>query len=420
MQAAQPDGNLSEGSPQQPLRFITRIWKFGYDWCVRLRVLFYVLVPMTVYIELRARHWREGFFEFLGYHFIEMVAIYLALAGIGFATRHDLEMQEQTKAGKRQLQSLKQLEESMGVQLRDLNEGVKELKRLESSLSTQRKGPFPNYLRQIGQFAKTAKYLDIIIDCLDFGSFFTPEVHKEVHEAICDAVANSSLTVRILVCGKAPEPLTGPSGQGLDKYQKGDIYLAEYCAALRKDSGFRKFVDLVGQPDDPVVKYFEDSWLKTIGVKLTPEVIEACAAVCSKERELKIEDRDTPMFKTLLQLRQLRFAHDLWLGHGIEVRSQRDLEPMFMWIKYFKQPKKERDERDDALFTFANAARGPHQLGYSTHDPDLVTTFRLIFEEKWDAAGKQTPEPWLEFLKLFGTIRTLSASAAGKTQGEIF
>ena len=86
---------------------------------------------------------------------------------------------------------------------------------------------------------------------------------------------------------------------------------------------------------------------------------------------------------------------------------------------------KGEDKLKDARFTFANAARGPNQTGFETHDPDLLKVFELIFTEKLDDS-KDIPEPaWLTYLKRNGngtledrTLPTMKllpvASAAAK------
>lgn len=423
MQATQSEERLSGKSPERQLSPIGRLWNFLWDWCLRLKLLFYLLVPMLAFVMQRGYHYYgiKHVFLYLRDHSLEMFTIYLAIAAIGFATRHDWELQGQTVAGNRQLESLTQLGSSMTARLQELNDGIEQVKRLENSLSTHRTGTFPEYLREIGLFAKEARYLDVIVDCLDFGSFFAPTVHKQVHEAICNAKVDS-LTVRILVCGKTPEPLTGPSGQGLDEYkEEAAKYLAEYCATLREDRRFSRFVEGLGNPEDPAMKLFEEGWLRRIGMKLTQEIIDECRETCLGERELTIDDHKKPMFKTLLQLRQLWFASDLWFERGkVEIRCKEALEPMFMWVKYFDKDATKRDLRDKALFTFANAARGPHQLGYSTQDSDLVTTFRLIFEDQWKRAKEEKPEPWLEHLKSFRGLKTQSASGSAGSQKAMF
>jgi hypothetical protein len=381
--------------PQSAVRQgLGRLW----GWCLRANILFFFLIPVSLYAMQRAYHYGEGFWEFVGYHFIDLLTIHLALSGIGYAWNHDREMREQSKAVEHQLEELKKVESFIGEELIQLKDQARELKRLEGSLSTYRKGPFPQYLNEIGKLAATATHLDVLVDGLDYGSFFAPTVHKDVHSTICKVAQKPEVRVRILVCGM-PEPLTGPSGQTLNKYANADALLKDYTGMLDEDKGFKAWIKTLGSSGDGNLKAFAETWLGSLKLEFTKALLDACISVCSGGQVLTTSSQDAPLFKTLLQLRQLWFARDLH-RFGVDIRAQAVTEPMFVWIKYENEPQSERDITDDALFTFSNAARGPGQLGYSTHDPDLLNTFRAMFEEKWNEADPQKNElPWLKFLQ---------------------
>lgn len=121
MQTTQPEARLSGESPEQEFRAVNRFLKFLRDWCVRLKLLAYFLLPMLAFVLQRGYHYYgiHHPFLYLRDHSLEMFTIYLALAAIGFATRHDWELQRQTVAGDRQLETLTQLGSSMTKRLQE-------------------------------------------------------------------------------------------------------------------------------------------------------------------------------------------------------------------------------------------------------------------------------------------------------------
>jgi hypothetical protein len=348
-------------------------------WFVRNWYLIYplVLVAGCVLLKKYAPHKYERFGEIVGFSITDVLTIYLAVLAIHFARHHN-----------------------------------RDLKRVEGALSTYRKGSFPHYLSEIGKLAESACCLDILVDCLDFGSFFAPDVHETVHNQICKLARNHA-RVRILVCGKRPEPLTGPSGMKLREYKNAGTLVKNYCQVLRNDPGFKDWIATMGSPDDEIVKRFNVAWLEKPGLELTAELRDQCIAVCSGRLGLGTSEGD-PLRRILLQLRQLWFAKDL-PRFGVQIRAQSTPEPMFFWIRYKNEGEKDRHVSDDAMFTFAVAARGPGQLGYSTHDPDLLNTFRAIFEKKWNDSDPKLPNrtelEWLTFLRLYGQLRTRAAAS---------
>ena len=170
------------------------------------------------------------------------------------------------------------------------------------ALSTSRKGPFPLYLSEIGTLAKRAHRLDILVDCLDYGSFFKPDVHQTVHDIVCEVA--KTIEVRILVCGEVPQPLTEPSGRSLSKDE-----LDTYCAALREDKGFSRFLEELAFPENVTFKTFETTWFKTPPPSGS---LDACRRVCSPgSASLTAGAEDRRILETLLQIRQLWFARQL-------------------------------------------------------------------------------------------------------------
>ncbi len=384
---------------------IAVLFTYLFAWCGRADILVLWFIPLAIFVGNRTWHYHE--FLFIVHHrhlALDLLTIYLAVSGIHYAWRHDYELGEQTH---------------------NLINQVAQLKQLEGSLSTYRKGPFPKYLSEIGKLARTACHFDIMVDCLDYGSFFAPEVHQRVHNNICMAAKKPGVTIRILVCGELPEPFTGPSGQRLREYEDHEELLKNYSLMLKNDKGFNGFLQDLATSATTTFSEFATTWFKGNAPGLP--LLEICRQVCAinvdaggsdtnNTSALTADDDGWQVLQTLLQIRQFWFARDLRRA-GVEIRaypvadrqpaSTHQSEPIFFWIKYKKKGvdkqfiSKEREITDDALFTFANAARGKGQLGYSTHDEDLLNTFRAIFEDNWEQAdplkGKQPS--WLTFLK---------------------
>jgi hypothetical protein len=280
-----------------------------------------------------------------------------------------------------------------------------QLRKVEESLSTRRI-PFPQYLGEIGNLAKTARYLDIFVDCLDYGSFSSPEVHQRVHDNICEAARNRK--VRLLLCG-IPEPETvDVNASAVQNYEFlknfGDFgsytpaerndFLERYRQTLRNDHSFRAGLNRMHMSATAFTE-FAQAWF----TKWRPDasIITRCIEVFSNQLEIPPNLQSEQLLKSLLQLRHLWFAEGLKKAN-VEIRSSIQSQSMFFWLKYDEKEKAGSNITDGALFTFAIAARGAGRLGYATHDPDLLRTFSEIFNDKWEKAEKECP-PWLKLLK---------------------
>jgi hypothetical protein len=341
-----------------------------------------------------------------------LIGIWLAVSGIVYAFSHAYELEKQTE----------------------------ELRWLQRSLSTRRLTQFPMYLTQIQKLAKatkkdakktvrvmpwaadrharTAMHLDILADCLDYGSFFSPDFHAAVHKALCRAAYSPGVQVRILVCGPMPEPFTGPSGQKLSDYSNHDQILANYRSFLLEDSGFVNWLQRL-QPSDSRWKEIARSWFVSLIEDADP--MPSWDDLLIKYNYDQMVDNKEKRLKQMLQIRQLWFAKDLQRVH-IQIAGLPERQPLFFWIKYRYDDQRKRDTRDAALFTFAHSRAGEGQLGFTTRDHDLLNTFRAMFDERWEAA--QTKEPdWLRVLKridTFGepTSTHLTISTLGATAGK--
>jgi hypothetical protein len=338
-------------------------------WCKHLRFLALSLIMLAAYAKLRAWHYNEGLVHFLydDHRFLDLLTIDLAICGIYYAVGHAYEMGRQ----------------------------LEELRKLEGSLSTRRKGPFPQYLIEIGGLAETANHLDVLVDCLDYGSFFLPKVHQEVHDKICFAAGKRGIPVRILVCGEVPEPFTGASGELFSKDKASDELLRRYFSALKGDTAFQGWVERLDSQNDSEFDKFRETWFRK--PKPTVDTLRAGIKACAGEADIEAIKNNEALRTAVLQVRQVWFAEELQRA-DVKIRALSNPQPMFFWLKY-SEGKAGGDVTDDGLFTFAKAARGPSQLGYITHDPPLLDTFSAIFEDRWSDAGKEKEPEWLQFLK---------------------
>jgi hypothetical protein len=245
-------------------------------------------------------------------------------------------------------------------------------------------------------------HLDILSDCLDYGSFFAPANHREVHKALCSAAETRGIAVRLLVCSEhIPEPFTGPSGQELHEYPNCVELLHIYQQTLLSDASF---MDWLGRLNDARVAWprIAKSWFFELvnGVEMPdwPTLLTSNFGleVGNEKGEHQHGGEEERKLKQILQIRQLWFATKLQ-GAGVKIRWLPRRKSLFLWAKYRHRGHGTKDVKnrhidDDALFTFAHAMGGEAQLGFSTHDHDLLDSFRVLFEATWDKADPKTWE----------------------------
>ena len=264
-----------------------------------------------------------------------LIGIWLAVSGIVYAFTHASALEKQTE----------------------------ELRWLQRSLSTRRLTQFPMYLTQIQKLAKatkkdakktvrvmpwatdrparTAMHLDILADCLDYGSFFSPDFHAAVHKALCRAAYAPGVQVRILVCGPMPEPFTGPSGQKLSDYPNHDQILSDYRSFLRGDPGFMDWLRRL-KPSDSRWNELAGSWFASL---LDANSMPSWDDLLINYDYGRMVDDKEKRLKQLLQIRQLWFAKDLQRVR-VQIAGLPERQPLFFWIKYRYREQRKRDTRD--------------------------------------------------------------------------
>jgi hypothetical protein len=175
---------------------------------------------------------------------IEFITLYLAVSGMLYAIIHEMR----------------------------LSEHLKQLRGIEASLSTRRLGRFPQYVEEIARLLEGASELTILADCADYGSFFAPEDHEMLRDALCRFSKGTGHKLQILVAGP-PAPFTAASSWSLHEYVRRyktimRDYWPKYIKAVRADRGF---LDWLGNTadhseDGARLELFKE-WLLTTGRK---------------------------------------------------------------------------------------------------------------------------------------------------------
>ena len=180
------------GSP----RFLKRLWGLvGAFWSgarIARWILLVVLLPLLALFHGPILSWLRQPFHLphLTPNLINFFTLYLAVSGILYAIIHEMR----------------------------LGEHLRRLRGIEGSLSTRRLGRFPHYLEEIGKLLEGASKLTILADCADYGSFFAPDEHEMLHDAVCRFSKATGHRAQILEAGP-PAPFTAASSWSQQEYE---------------------------------------------------------------------------------------------------------------------------------------------------------------------------------------------------------
>ena len=264
-----------------------------------------------------------------------------------------------------------------------LRKQVEKLNRIAGFVSTQRTGSFASHVARVAKAADDAVgSLDIMIDCVDYGSFFAPEEHHKAHEAICTAASQRKVKVRLLVCGP-PQALTGTSGLSVEKYvDEFDAlgpFVSRYLHFIRDQPGFVGWMCEVARPGSPDFMKLAD-WLarwESRTLASWSALLGECCKVCSGAKDLTKAQADKPVFRMLLQARQYWFV-DQFRRANVDVAYASGKELLYLWIRDARVAM-----RGQALFAFPNTSGRDEQSRYQTEDQGFLYTFQGIFDQKW-------------------------------------
>jgi hypothetical protein len=257
-------------------------------------------------------------------------------------------------------------------------------------------GLFPKHLTDIAKLVDDAKdSIDILADCVDYGSFIDPNGHKQLFDKIIEAKIQRGIRIRILVCGP-PQPITRISNfydnapeqekfqefyQSRDKSFK-SLY-ETYISMLRMDNDFVMFLKNISGDEQirQVVKEFVDKRPRQnengspiLSGNEFKRLVEQCILELEKHGAIKFIGDDE--FTILLEIRQKWFENKLKGIGAIVEYAPNEIVPIFCWLK---------DNILDSVFVFSESVTKTRGMGFRTQDSDLVGIFHNIFENQWTA-----------------------------------
>lgn len=290
--------------------------------------------------------------------------------------------------------------ESWGVQ--HIRRVARNLDKIASEISTSFVGVFPDHLSAIETLIKRTKHnVAMMVDCIDYGSFFDPTGHRNVQAAIKDVSGrhgDERVRVRLLVCGE-PKSISEISGFRGGKGRDTDYFLE--CSKLwfdevRNDADFTRWLnerigeDEPSKADRTVVRIFSYRLgLLRDGVDVNDdraflEQLTQCVKIlhmngppsawmCKEDKSLDL----------LLMVRQQYFLEDLRPHMEIEFLGGGGVE-RFLWLG---------DGGGEVETVYSVCEPGQIRgSGFRTRDSQMVATYQRIFEDKWKTAKEQAKE----------------------------
>jgi hypothetical protein len=274
-----------------------------------------------------------------------------------------------------------------------LDKSVRKLRAIEGSLSTRPVGPFPHHLEEIGKLLDGASRLTILADCADYGSFFAPDKHEMLHDAISRFSKAEGHETRILVAGP-PAPITATRGWSqYDYVQRSSVimkgYWTNYIKTVRADTPFLAWLggltDGSGSDPDPTFQLFT-RWVSRHSSEVPErlrDVLIHAKSICDGKEPLEANIASAEAFLWLLQARQYWFERTLYAARA-DIRHVQQPTSLFFWISRRTCEPIEAEEDGIALFSFPSPRTdGRGALAFRTIDPDLIKTFEGIFEKLW-------------------------------------
>jgi hypothetical protein len=206
------------------------------------------------------------------------------------------------------------------------------MEEIARSMSTRYIGPFPDHLDDIVEVVQRAdRDVVMMADCMDYGSFWRPETHTKLHDAVKNAV-RKKISVRILVGGE-PEAITRSSHLRTSDFDK--IYAT---------TEFAHYFDVYA--GDPKPNTFEE-------------------------------------FRRIMMTHQERFKQEL-LSVGVEIRTLPQEVAcgvnLFLWM----------EDDQDAVFLFPESSDRTIGLAFRTRDSKLLEIFKATFERYWPSGQPVT------------------------------
>lgn len=259
----------------------------------------------------------------------------------------------------------------------NIEDALHTLHTVANAATTRFRGRFPQHIRDLSQLIDSAERGDkvsVVVDCVDYGSFFGPRLHQELHNALRRAVKTQA-EVSIALVG----PLRSLTYNSVlaDRNLTDLVFeqsFAEqfplFLEALRHDKTFREWLRLESERSLP-------TWLRlnsmdSAKIDECVKKLPTCMAVCEgMEREPLLSD--DVFYETLLHSREAFFEGQL---SGVTIKRFRHTHrpSTFFWIV-----------RGAAIFTLGDTGMEARGLAFGTHDQKLVEIFESGFDRIWNS-----------------------------------
>jgi hypothetical protein len=217
------------------------------------------------------------------------------------------------------------------IQFIDARLQKRETNEIAKSMSTRFVGLFPKNLTHITEvLGRGSKYIYIMSDFADYGSYSSPFAFEEYLKKIKDAL-KEKIPVRIMC---------------YDKRRADDELKRQFPdEAFEQEKRSRSFV-----------RYFD--------IRCGLEKCESAA----KLREI-LNDGQNDVIK------QLKDA-------GAEFRFFPDSAEFFLWL----------EDDEEAVFAFKDTGRAQNEFSFRTLDATLIRQFKSVFHRRWKACDPHTPK----------------------------
>lgn len=218
----------------------------------------------------------------------------------------------------------------------DARKHTKEMKEIARSMSTRFIGELPKNMIGIVELVEKAHTsLDIMVDCIDYGSYSAPEQFQKYLGKLKEK-ARSQITVRLLIY----------NDEQRREASKAQFPSGEYDQT-KKSQKYKHFFE-IQHPGEKVPDTCGEFLNSRIGW-------------------------------------QNGYAQEIKQA-GVEIRTVSVPSVMFLWLK----------DEEDAVASFSNANAAVDELGFRTRDGRLIDTFQRLFDETWEKSPTlefQPPPP---------------------------
>jgi len=256
------------------------------------------------------------------------------------------------------------------------------------AMPTRHVGPFPGHLKEICALVRDTNNggtLDIIADCADYGSFYAPELYKELQSAMSDA-KSKNVRIRYLACG------------GLHRFTANSPYFEKEKSDLNGTGSaefrekLRRYLDVVSNDvlfRDRLGECFEHKAQRDFLIKWLTENAAPQKEQVNWDAECRLHlqficdlDFSQPVMKLFDSDRKLDFLLFVreWFNEGVlrnvaTVKRDPRMAPLFMWLR-------DAETTAEAVFVLPSPYTGG--FGFRTLDSVLILSLSSTFKRYWE------------------------------------